>query len=248
MRALKRNPDGRGMKKTSTDSLPDTEKMKLAIAVFQDRIGYHFKNPLFLERALTHASTGDENYERLEFLGDRVLGLIISEILYRCFPFEKEGALARRLSALACTETLAIIARGLDLHDIVIASVSERASGGNKQDNLLADCMEAIIGAIFLDHGYIACQEVVTALWGDRIYTLSQPPVDSKTALQEWAQGRGLPVPVYEVVGREGPDHAPQFRIKVSVEGVEPEEGVGPSRRIAEKLAAQNLYDRLKLS
>ncbi len=234
------------MKKPNTDAVHDSEKRNLDLAVFQDRIGYHFKDPLFLERALTHASTGNENYERLEFLGDRVLGLIVSEILYRCFPFEKEGALARRLSALACTETLAIIARSLDLHDIVIASQSEKAAGGNKQDNLLADCMEAIIGAIFLDNGYVACQEVVTALWGDRIYTLSQPPVDSKTALQEWAQGRGLPVPVYDVVGREGPDHAPQFRIKVTVEGQAPEEAIGPSRRAAEKLAAQNLYDRLK--
>lgn len=235
------------MKKPNAPSdIAVQEKLKLDIAVFQDRIGYHFKNQLFLERALTHSSAGDENYERLEFLGDRVLGLVIAEILYRCFPFEKEGSLARRLSALACTETLARIARDLDLPDIVISSASERAAGGTKQDNLLADCMEAIIGAIFLDQGYIACQEVVTALWGDRIYTLSQPPVDSKTALQEWAQARGLPVPLYEIIGREGPDHAPQFRIRVSVEGVEPEEAVGPSRRVAEKQAAQNLYDRLK--
>ncbi|MEK7802453.1 MAG: ribonuclease III [Pseudomonadota bacterium] len=220
-------------------------KLQLDLAVFQDRLGYHFKDPVSLERALTHSSVGNENYERLEFLGDRVLGLIIAEILYRCFPFESEGSLARRLSALACTETLATVARGLGVPDIVISSAAERASGGHKQDNLLADCMEAIIGAIFLDHGYVACQEVVTALWGDRIYTLSQPPVDSKTALQEWAQGRGLPVPTYEIIGKEGPDHAPVFRLRVTVEGYVPEEAVGTSRRAAEKIAAQNLYDRL---
>lgn len=224
----------------------EKEKRTLLLAVFQDRLGYHFSNPEHLDRALTHASSGTENYERLEFLGDRVLGLIIAEILYRCFPFEKEGALARRHSALACTGTLAKIARDLELPEIVIASAAERAAGGNKLDNLLADCMEAIIGAIFLDKGYVACQEVVTALWGDMIYTLSQPPVDSKTALQEWAQGRGLPVPAYDIVERSGPDHAPVFKIKVTVEGYNGMEAIGPSRRVAEKLAAQSMLDFLQ--
>lgn len=222
------------------------ENRQHLLAVFQDRLGFHFANPDVLDRALTHASTGGENYERLEFLGDRVLGLVIAEILYRCFPFEKEGSLARRHSALACTETLAKIARDLDVPSVVIASQAELASGGNKQDNLLADCMEAIIGAIFLDKGYVACQEVITALWGDRIYTLSQPPVDSKTALQEWAQGRGLPVPAYEIAERSGPDHAPVFKIRVTVQGVEAMEAVGASRRAAEKLVAQMMLDKLK--
>lgn len=228
---------------------PDTksqENRQHLLAVFQDRLGFHFANPDFLDRALTHASIGGENYERLEFLGDRVLGLVIAEILFRCFPFEKEGSLARRHSALACTETLAKIARDLDVPTVVIASQAELASGGNKQDNLLADCMEAIIGAIFLDKGYVACQEVITALWGDRIYTLSQPPVDSKTALQEWAQGRGLPVPSYEIAERSGPDHAPVFKIRVTVQGYEPMEATGTSRRAAEKLAAQMMLDSLK--
>ncbi|HNQ92592.1 MAG TPA: ribonuclease III [Alphaproteobacteria bacterium] len=225
---------------------PDEEK-ELELRVFQDRLGYHFKNPDFLAQALTHASTAeDENYERLEFLGDRVLGLVVAEILYRCFPYENEGALARRHSALACTETLAGIARGLDLPDIVRTSQSEKNAGGSKQDNLLADCMEAIIGAIFLDRGYVACQEVITALWGDKIYTLMQPPIDSKTALQEWTQARKLGVPSYEIVNRDGPDHAPVFTICVSVEGHDPVKATGSSRRTAEKLAAQILYDRLK--
>lgn len=219
----------------------------LGLKLFQDRIGYHFKDPELMNKALTHASTAEsDNYERLEFLGDRVLGLVVAETLYRCFPFENEGALARRHSALACTETLSKIARGLDLPDIVRTSTSEKLSGGAKQDNLLADCMEAIIGAIFLDRGYVACQEVVTALWGDKIYTLMQPPVDPKTALQEWAQGRKLPIPSYEIVAREGPDHAPHFTIRVSVEGFDPAEATGPSRRAAEKLAAQILFDRIK--
>ena len=222
------------------------ERRSKALAVFQDRLGYHFSDPDHLNHALTHASTGEENYERLEFLGDRVLGLVISEILYRCFPFEKEGSLARRHSVLACTETLAKIGRDLDLPEVVIASAAECAAGGNKQDNLMADCMEAIIGAIFLDKGYVACQEVITALWGDRIYTLSQPPVDSKTALQEWAQARGLPVPNYDIVERTGPDHAPVFRIRVTVQGIDPMEATGASRRAAEKTVAQAMLDKVQ--
>lgn len=227
----------------TTDSQKERE---ISLAVFQDRLGYHFKNSEYLERALTHSSRGVENYERLEFLGDRVLGLVIAEILYRSFPFEKEGALARRHSALACTETLAKTARELDIPGVVIASSAELASGGNKQDNLLADCMEAIIGAIFIDNGYIPCQEVITSLWGDKIYTLSQPPVDSKTALQEWAQARGLPIPVYEIIERSGPDHAPQFKVRVTIEGQTQIDAVGSSRRAAEKLAAQMMLDLLQ--
>lgn len=227
----------------TTDSRRERE---ISLAVFQDRLGYHFKNSEYLERALTHSSRGVENYERLEFLGDRVLGLVIAEILYRSFPFEKEGALARRHSALACTETLAKTARELDIPSVVIASSAELSSGGNKQDNLLADCMEAIIGGIFIDGGYIPCQEVITSLWGDKIYTLSQPPVDSKTALQEWAQARGLPIPVYEIIERSGPDHAPVFKIRVTIEGRDPMDAVGTSRRAAEKLAAQMMLDYLQ--
>lgn len=219
---------------------------ELALAVFQDRLGYHFKNPEHLEKALTHSSRGTENYERLEFLGDRVLGLVIAEILFRTFPFEKEGSLARRHSALACTKTLARTARDLDIPGVVIASSAELASGGNKQDNLLADCMEAIIGAIFIDEGYIPCQEVITALWGDKIYTLSQPPVDSKTALQEWAQARALPVPVYEIVERSGPDHAPQFKVRVTLKDIEPMEAMGTTRRAAEKNVAEMMLTSLE--
>lgn len=227
----------------TTDSQKERE---ISLAVFQDRLGYHFRNSEYLERALTHSSRGVENYERLEFLGDRVLGLVIAEILYRSFPFEKEGALARRHSALACTETLAKTARELDIPGVVIASSAELASGGNKQDNLLADCMEAIIGAIFIDNGYIPCQEVITSLWGDKIYTLLQPPVDSKTALQEWAQARGLPIPIYEITERSGPDHAPQFKVRVTIEGQTQIDAVGSSRRAAEKLAAQMMLDLLQ--
>ncbi|HPQ50995.1 MAG TPA: ribonuclease III [Alphaproteobacteria bacterium] len=235
------------MSKRSPEINQENEELTMRLKVFQDRLGYHFKNPDHLSHALTHASvTEEDNYERLEFLGDRVLGLVVAEILYRCFPYENEGSLARRHSALACTQTLAQIANDLDLSEIVRTSASESASGGRTQENLLADCMEAIIGAVFLDHGYVACQEVITSLWGDKIYTLVQPPVDSKTALQEWAQGRKLPIPQYEIIEREGPDHAPVFTIQVSLEGYDPVTATGTSRRAAEKQAAQTLYDFLK--
>jgi ribonuclease-3 len=216
-----------------------------ALNIFQDRLGYHFSNVEFLQRALTHASTGDANYERLEFLGDRVLGLVVADILYKTFPREKEGVLARRHSALACTETLSQIATGLDLSLIVKASEAERASGGVTHENLLADCMEAVIGAVFLDSDYGTCHGVITGLWGERIYTLSQPPLDPKTALQEWAQGHRLPIPTYEVITRDGPDHAPSFLIKVTVKGFDPVEAWGASRRAAEKEAASILYEKL---
>lgn len=228
------------------DKDQEQDDRDLKLKIFQDRIGYHFKNPEHIDRALTHASAAEEeNYERLEFLGDRVLGLAIAETLYRCFPYENEGSLARRHSALACTETLAAIARDLELPEIVKTSDAEKKSGGRKQDNLLADCMEAIIGAVFLDHGYTACQEVITALWGDRIYTLVQPPVDPKTALQEWAQGHKLPIPNYKIINKDGPDHAPIFTIEVTLNGYPPEKATGNSRRAAEKMAAQNLYKRV---
>lgn len=225
----------------------DKEEGELKLKVFQDRLGYHFRDRDLLINALTHASTGeDKNYERMEFLGDRVLGLVIAEILYRCFPYENEGALARRHSALACTQTLAKIALDLEVHEILRTTVSDKSTGNNKQENILADCMEAIIGAIFLDFGYIPCQEVITSLWGDKIYTLMQPPIDSKTALQEWAQARKLPIPNYEIVSREGPDHAPVFTVRVSVDGYDPETATGNSKRNAEKVAAQALYDKLQ--
>ncbi len=230
-----------------TVEIDKDEEAELKLRVFQDRLGYHFRDRDLLINALTHASTGeDKNYERMEFLGDRVLGLVIAEILYRCFPYENEGALARRHSALACTQTLAKIALDLEVHEILRATVSDKSTGNNKQENILADCMEAIIGAIFLDFGYVPCQEVITSLWGDKIYTLMQPPIDSKTALQEWAQARKLPIPNYEVVSREGPDHAPVFTVRVSVNGYDPEMAIGNSKRNAEKVAAQALYDKLQ--
>jgi len=218
----------------------------LQLGVFQDRLGYRFVNTQLLELALTHASTGgNTNYERLEFLGDRVLGLVVADLLYKTFPGEHEGALAKRHAALVCTETLAQVAQELDLSELVIASHGERSSGGAAQENLLADCMEAIIGAAYLDNGLAPCADIIGGLWGERIHKLSQPPMDPKTGLQEWAQARRLPIPVYEVTGKDGPDHSPIFHVTVSLRGFDPVSASGPSRRAAEKIAAQNLLEKL---
>lgn len=219
---------------------------QVQLGIFQDRLGYHFSNPELLRLALTHASTGaDVNYERLEFLGDRVLGLAVADLLYRSFPQESEGGLAKRHAALVSTETLAQVAQGINLSEIVIASHSERQAGGVAQENLLADCMEAIIGAAYLDRGFQGCLELISPLWGDRIHTMQQPPLDTKTALQEWAQARRLDVPFYELVEKTGPDHAPRFTVKVIVKGFAPEVASGASRRAAEKEAARLLLEKL---
>ena len=216
------------------------------LKIFQDRLGYHFGDFELLQRALTHSSKGKDNYERLEFLGDRVLGLVIADIVYKTFPFESEGGMAKRHSALACTETLAEVAVTIGLPEVVILSDGERSAGGMKQENLLADSMEAIIGAIFLDKGLQACNDVIQGLWGEKIHVLKEPPIDPKTGLQEWAQARKLSVPVYEVIKREGPDHAPTFHMQVTVSGYAPQQSSGSSRRVAEKNAAKKLLDYLE--
>lgn len=220
------------------------------LKIFQDRLGHHFRDADLLKRALTHSSLGAENYERLEFLGDRVLGVVIAEIVFKSFPHEREGALAKRHSALACTETLAEIAKVLDLPDVAILSEGERAAGGMMQDNLLADALEAVIGAIYLDcgshYGLKVCYDVILGLWGEKIHQLKEPPIDSKTALQEWAQARKLGTPVYEIIERSGPDHAPQFKIQVTVRTYPPKIAQGSSRRAAEKEAAKNLLTYLE--
>lgn len=220
--------------------------MAAELKIFQDRLGYHFSDSDLLQRSLTHSSKGADNYERLEFLGDRVLGLVIADIVYKAFPSESEGGLAKRHSALACTDTLVEIAIAIGLPDVVILSDGERSAGGVKQDNLLADSMEAVIGAIFLDQGLTACHTVIEALWGEKIHILKEPPIDSKTGLQEWAQARKLGVPVYDIIKREGPDHAPVFHVSVTVKGYGIQVGTGSSRRVAEKEAAKKFMTYLE--
>lgn len=217
------------------------------LTALEAKIGYSFKERQWLDWALTHSSTASgHNYERLEFLGDRVLGLVMAEALFKEFPQENEGGLARRHSALVQGRTIAVIGQMNDLGEHIAMSLAERASGGGFKESIVADVMEAMIGAIYLDGGLDAARDMILRLWGDNIATLTVAPQDPKTELQEWVQARGKPLPVYEVTGKTGPDHAPEFTVAVLVEDEVPVEAQGPSRRQAEKTAARILLRSLK--
>lgn len=206
-------------------------------------LGYSFQDPQLLRRALTHSSArgGDSairDNERLEFLGDRVLALVIVDALLRAYPDDREGDLARRTNRLVRRETCTEVAQSVDLGQFVILADSEAASGGRQKGTILADAMEAIVGAIFLDAGYQAAKTAILHLWSERIAGVDTVDVDAKTALQEWAQGNNFPLPKYRVVSRSGPDHAPNFVLEVSVGDEISALGEGPSKRIAEQAAA----------
>jgi ribonuclease-3 len=218
-----------------------------ALEILQKKIGYSFNNIERLAKSLTHSSVGtDRNYERLEFLGDRVLGLVMARILFEEFPNENEGDLAKRHAALVQGKTVAQVAKQIDLGAAMILSDSERAAGGADNENILADGMEGLLGALYMDGGLDVCDKIIKELWGDRVLTVKRPPQDPKTALQEWAQARALPLPTYSLSAREGPDHAPTFEIEVFVEGYPAWRAKGTSRRKAEKLAAGMLLAHLE--
>jgi ribonuclease III len=210
-------------------------------------LGYEFIRPELLEQALTHPSTsGKTTYERLEFLGDRVLGLVVAAMVYREFPAEPEGALARRFASLVRKEALARIAETIDLGAHLRISRGEAEQGGRSSRNLLADACEALIAALFVDGGYDAARSFVERWWRPLLAEQAEPPQDTKTALQEWAQSHGLPLPVYRLTGREGPAHNPLFDIEVSLPGQPPAHGRGRSRRAAEIAAAESLLSRIR--
>ena len=231
-------------------SIDDRAAAREALA---KRIGHDFGTPELLERALTHASrnarggTAVDTYERLEFLGDRVLGLVIADLLYHQFPTEEEGALARRFAMLVRRETLAEVALELDIGQAVILARGEEAAGAKENPAILSDCCEAVIAALYLDAGLDAARDFIAAHWTPRLEADPTPPKDAKTELQEWAQGQGRPLPVYKEVGRHGPPHEPRFTIAVEVEGETPTEGSGSSKRQAEQAAAEALLARVKL-
>lgn len=217
------------------------------LAALQERLGYAFTSRRLLVQAITHSSfQGDGSgrrscNERLEFVGDRVLGLVIANLLYRRFPGEEVGALARRHAAAVRREALVEIAERLELAACLRLSRGEEEAGGRRNPGLLADAAEALIAAIFMDGGYEPAREAVERLWRDLVERDASPPKDAKTLLQEWAQGRGLPLPMYRETERSGPPHAPLFRVEVSVEGLEPIAATGPSKRAAERAAAESL-------
>lgn len=213
-------------------------------------LGHRFENPALLVEALTHPSARQRNaapergYERLEFLGDRVLGMIVAQLLWQRFPEDDEGALTRRHVALVRREALATVAREIRLGDFIIASSGEDAAGVRQNTSVLADVCEALIAALYLDGGLPAAQRFVERYWERRVGA-AQPLRDPKTALQEWAQARGLSLPSYTVVDTSGPPHRRCFTVTVSVAGAKVESASGTSKREAEAAAAAALLASL---
>jgi ribonuclease-3 len=223
-----------------------TERTKAAIAAVEGKIGYRFTDASLLTRALTHASAGTgaaSTYERLEFLGDRVLALVVADMLLRDFPGASEGELARRLTALVRNESCAAVAVKLGLGEAIHLGTGEHQSGGRNKAAILGDVCEAVIGAIYQDGGLEPARTFVEQNWSERL-TATTTLQDAKTALQEWAQGRGLAAPVYAIVNRSGPEHAPRFTVEARIAGLADASGEGGSRREAEQNAAAMMLIR----
>ena len=224
-------------------------KLSADLAAFAVRIGHSFRSPELLLRAVTHASisgTTRPDNQRLEFLGDRVLGLVLAEALLDADPAASEGQLAPRFNALVRKETCADVAREFGLGEVLKLGRSEMLSGGRRKEALLGDAAEAVIAAVYLDAGFAAAQALVLRLWGDRIAAVDADSRDAKTALQEWAQARGLPPPAYEEEGREGPDHQPVFTVAVRLENGAAERAAARTKRQAEQAAARALLARME--
>ena len=223
-------------------------KISAELRAFSDRLGHEFSRPELLQRALTHGSistaTRPDN-QRLEFLGDRVLGLTIAEALFRADKAASEGQLAPRYNALVRGETCAEIAREIGLGDVLKLGRSEMMSGGRRKEALLADAMEAVLAAIYLDADFTTAQKVVLQLWSSRLDNVEEDARDAKTALQEWAQAKGMTPPKYEVTDRDGPDHAPEFEITVTLDNGHRAvaQGKGTNRSIEQAAAAALLKE-----
>lgn len=212
-------------------------------------IEHQFRDPDLLVEALTHPSASRRrgkvlrNNQRLEFLGDRVLGLIVAHLLIARFPQEEEGPLSRRHAALVRRETLAEIAGDFGLGDLLTFAKSEEAGNGRINPSILADALEALIGALYLDGGLAPAEHFIRIRFEPHIQRMGQPPRDSKTALQEWAQGRGLDLPTYTLLKTSGPAHAPRFDVQVTLADYPPTAASAKSKRQAEQAAAKALLD-----
>jgi ribonuclease-3 len=231
-----------------------SRKAKEQPGALEERLGYTFADKALLERGLTHISAisgGHQNraasYQRLEFLGDHVLGLVVSDMLYRAFPKANEGELSRRLADLVRKETCADVARAMDIGPALKLGNSESHAGGRRRSTILGDACEALIGAVFLDGGYPAAEDLIGRFWAERMQKPLKLLRDPKTMLQEWAQGRGLPAPVYRELERTGPHHDPKFRVQVTLPEHPPAEGQGSSKRAAEQNAAAAMLAQLGL-
>lgn len=212
-------------------------------------LGYRFSDKALLEEAVTHVSAGSNglSYQRLEFLGDRVLGLVVSAMLFEAFPQAPEGELSKRLADLVRKETCAAVAREWNLGEHLRLGEGEKRSGAKKRDAILGDSCEAVIGAVYRDGGLPAADALIRTSWTERMHAPVAVPKDAKTLLQEIVQARGLPVPTYRDVARSGPDHAPVFEIAVLVAGESEVTGQGLSKRFAERAAAENWLRRAGL-
>ena len=217
---------------------------------FEDILGHAFKHPELLAEALTHRSAAQgggrprASNERLEFIGDRVLGLTMAEWLAERFPREQEGELGRRLAYLVSQPVLATVAEASGLAVALSVSPGEAKAGVAKRATVLADALEAALGALYMDGGLGVARDFVRRAWNDAMIDQAEPPKDAKTALQEWAQKRGLELPAYAISSRSGPPHAPEFTVTVTV-GVSDATGTAGSRRAAEQRAAEALLNRL---
>lgn len=223
-------------------------KKSEAIRSFEQRLGYEFSNLSLLVEALTHSSIASDfrkDNQRLEFLGDRVLGLVMAEALLEIDQTAPEGTLAPRFNALVRKETCAEVARQIELGGVLKIGRSEMLSGGRRKDALLGDGMEAVIAAIYKDGGFEVAKTIIINLWGDRIKNVKGDARDAKTMLQEWAQARGQNPPNYEVMSQSGPDHAPDFLVKVILDSGETSEALAGSKRQAEQMAAKALLKKI---
>ena len=229
----------------------------MAAEDLQQVIGYRFARRELLQEALTHPSAlvterhsqrrklVKRGYERLEFLGDRVLGLVVADLLWRRFEDEPEGDLTRRHTHLVRREALARVAEAIELGPHLVLSRAEAAAGAAGNPGILADACEALIASIFVDGGFAAASSFVRRFWEPLIDQMEEPPRDPKTALQEWAQARGLALPAYELVSTSGPDHSPLFTVAASVAGGDRATATATSKRLAEARAAAGLLSRL---
>ncbi|HBT00505.1 ribonuclease III [Salipiger marinus] len=223
-------------------------KRSAEITALETRIGHRFARPELLRRAVTHSSMsgpGREDNQRLEFLGDRVLGLVMAEALLAGDRAASEGQLAPRFNTLVRKEACAEVAQAIDLGAALKLGRSEMMSGGRRKQALLGDAMEAVIAAVYLDAGFDAARAVILRLWGDRVAAVDTDARDPKTALQEWAQARRMPPPAYVETARTGPDHAPVFTIEVQLASGETATATAGSKRKAEQEAAAALLEQV---
>ena len=221
--------------------------MKADIGAFvRERLGHDLRDARLFELALTHSSAGSDNYERLEFLGDRVLGHVIARALYERYPGEPEGNLSRRYNGLVDRETCAEIGRELGIPALIHLGKQAREDGASQSDNVVGDVVEALIGALLIDGGFDAAERFIMGMWEPHLAEQRRAPKHPKSALQELAAARQCKSPVYEVLGRTGAHHAPKFTIRVSVSGLGEATAEGTSKQEAETEAAAALLKQLQ--